>query len=119
MIKLYCYPKCSTCLKCENFLKEHNIQYEYVDIKENTPNYEELKNIYLLSKQPIHKFYNTSGINFRKENLSELFKTMKEDDILKKLSTDGMLIKRPLLIDGNKVLIGFKIKEYMEHFETN
>ena len=116
MNKFICYPKCSTCIKAENFLKEHNVEFEFVDIKENTPSFEELKEIYLKSGLSLNKFYNTSGITFRQENLSSKFKEMSEDDILRKLSTNGMLIKRPILVLENKVLVGFKEKEYKEMF---
>ena len=102
------YPKCSTCKKAKNFLDHNKIEYIDRDIKANNPNKEELKKWIELSGLPIEKFFNTSGIKYRELNLKETLKDVDFETKLDILSSDGMLVKRPLLIMNNKVLIGFK-----------
>ena len=108
------YPKCSTCVKAKKWLEENGVDFESRHIVENNPTKEELKKWIALSGQPIKKFFNTSGILYREMNLKEKVAQNNEDELLDILSTNGMLVKRPLLIGNNKVLIGFKEKEWEE-----
>ena len=108
------YPKCSTCVKAKKWLEENGVEFESRHIVENNPTKEELKNWITLSGQPIKKFFNTSGILYREMNLKEKVAQNNEDELLDILSTNGMLVKRPLLIGKDKVLIGFKEKEWEE-----
>lgn len=106
------YPKCSTCKKAKQFLDEHNIKYEEQDIKLNPPTYEELKSYYEKSNLPIKRFVNTSGLIYKELNLKDKLPTMTDDEILKLISTNGMLIKRPLLITDKDILTGYKEEDY-------
>ena len=106
------YPKCSTCVKARKWLEENGIEFESRHIVENNPTKEELKKWIELSKQPIKKFFNTSGILYREMNLKEKVAENNENELLDILSTNGMLVKRPLLIGKDIVLIGFKEKEW-------
>ena len=108
------YPKCTTCQKAKKYLDENHITYEEQNIKTNPPTYEELLDYYHKSNLPVKKFVNTSGILYRELNLKEKLNTMTDEEILKLISTDGMLIKRPLLIQNNIVLTGFKETEYQK-----
>ncbi|MGL4509428.1 arsenate reductase family protein [Cetobacterium sp.] len=108
------YPKCSTCVKAKKWLEENGVYFESRHIVENNPTKEELKKWITLSGQPIKKFFNTSGILYREMNLKEKVAQNNEDELLDILSTNGMLVKRPLLIGKDKVLIGFKEKEWEE-----
>lgn len=108
------YPKCSTCTKAKKWLEENGVDFESRHIVENNPTKEELKKWITLSGQPIKKFFNTSGILYREMNLKEKVAQNNEDELLDILSTNGMLVKRPLLIGKDKVLIGFKEKEWEE-----
>lgn len=108
------YPKCSTCAKAKKWLEENSVDFQSRHIVENNPTKEELKKWITLSGQPIKKFFNTSGILYREMNLKEKVAQNNEDELLDILSTNGMLVKRPLLIGNNKVLIGFKEKEWEE-----
>lgn len=110
-----CYPKCTTCQKAKNYLDNHHITYELRDIKQNNPTYEELKKWYKQSGLDIKKFFNTSGLLYKSMELKDKLPNMTEDEKLKLLATDGMLVKRPLLVtDDNKVLLGFKEFVYEE-----
>ena len=102
------YPKCSTCKKAKKYLDDNNVKYIDRDIKLNNPTKEELREWIKLSNLDINKFFNTSGIKYRELNLKETLKELDFEDKLDILSSDGMLVKRPLLILDNKVLIGFK-----------
>lgn len=108
------YPKCSTCTKAKKWLEENGVDFESRHIVENNPTKEELKKWITLSGQPIKKFFNTSGILYREMNLKEKVAQNNEDELLDILSTNGMLVKRPLLIGKDEVLIGFKEKEWEE-----
>ena len=112
MINFVCYPKCTTCQKAKKWLDNNKIQYELRDIKLDNPTYDELKCWYKKSGLPIKKFFNTSGLLYKSLNLKEKLPEMSEEEMLKLLSTDGMLVKRPLLIDNNFVLVGFKEAEW-------
>ena len=112
------YPKCSTCVKAKKWLEENGVDFESRHIVENNPTKEELKKWITLSGQPIKKFFNTSGILYREMNLKEKVAQNNEDELLDILSTNGMLVKRPLLIGKDKVLIGFKEKEWEEYLKS-
>lgn len=109
-----CYPKCSTCQKAKKWLDEQNIEYEERHIVENNPSYDELKEWYQKSGFPLKKFFNTSGLLYKKMHLKDKLPTMSEEEQLQLLATNGMLVKRPLVIDGDIVLIGFKEAEWNE-----
>ena len=103
------YPPCSTCKKAKKWLDDHGITYTNRHIKENNPSYEELKNWYAISGMPLKKFFNTSGLQYRALELKDKLPTMSEEEQLQLLSSDGMLVKRPVLVtDDGKVLTGFK-----------
>ena len=108
------YRKCSTCMKALKWLDEHNISYEERTIKEENPTYEELKEWYTKSGLPLKKFFNTSGMLYKEMGLKDKLKDMSEDEQLKLLATDGMLVKRPLVIGDDFVFTGFKEKEWIE-----
>ena len=107
-----CYPKCTTCKKAQKWLDEQGKKYEVRDIKENNPSYDELKNWYAKSGLPLKRFFNTSGQLYKSMALKEKLPDMTEEEQLKLLATDGMLVKRPILVDGDKVLVGFKEAEW-------
>lgn len=103
-----CYSKCSTCKKAKEFLKEHDIPFQERDIKENRPTKEELDAWITLSGESPRKFFNTSGLLYKSMNLKDKLDSMTNEEQIKLLSSDGMLVKRPLLITDDKVYIGFK-----------
>ena len=103
-----CYPKCSTCQKAKAFLDANNIPYELRDIKLDNPTEEELRRWHALSGLPLKKFFNTSGLQYRALELTKKLPTMTEDEQFVLLATDGMLVKRPLLVGEDFVLTGFK-----------
>lgn len=103
-----CYPKCTTCKKAQKWLDDNDLQYELRDIKENNPTYDELKNWHAKSGLPLKKFFNTSGLLYKSMELKDKLPTMPEDEQLKLLATDGMLVKRPILVTDDTVLVGFK-----------
>lgn len=108
------YPPCSTCQKTKKWLDEHGISYTDRHIKENNPSYEELKLWYEMSGLPLKKFFNTSGLLYKSLNLKEKLPTMTEEEQLHLLSTDGMLVKRPIVVNGSTVLVGFKEAQWQE-----
>lgn len=114
MLTFICYPKCSTCQKAKAWLDENNIPYEFRDIKENNPSYEELKFWHKASSLPLKRFFNTSGLQYKALSLKDKLPNMSEEDQYKLLSTDGMLVKRPLLISDTFVLTGFKVDEWKD-----
>ncbi len=114
MIKVYCYSRCTTCKRALNWLDEQGIKYESVDIKENNPDEATLRKVHKMSGLPLKKFFNTSGQLYREMELSKKLKDMSEDEMFKLLASDGMLVKRPLLIADKKVLVGFKEEEWNE-----
>lgn len=107
-----CYPKCTTCKKAEKWLKENGVDYEVRDIKNENPTYEELKQWQETSGLDIKKFFNTSGMIYREMNLKDRLPSMGLEEKLQLLATDGMLVKRPILVIGDKVLTGFKETEW-------
>ena len=108
------YPKCSTCQKAKKWLDEHGLQYEDRHIVENNPTYEELKVWYARSGLPLKRFFNTSGLLYKSMQLKDKLPTMSEDEQLQLLATDGMLVKRPVIVMEDKVLTGFKPAEWSE-----
>ena len=108
------YPKCSTCQKAKRWLDEHNITYTDRHIVENNPSYDELKQWYERSGLPLKRFFNTSGMLYKEMQLKDKLNTMSEEDQLKLLATNGMLVKRPLIVEDNMVLTGFKEAEWAE-----
>ena len=115
MLKFICYPKCTTCQKAQKWLEGQNIPYELRDIKLQNPSLEELTAWYQKSGLPLKKFFNTSGLLYKSLDLKSKLPTMTEQDMLKLLATDGMLVKRPLLVGENFVLVGFKEAQWAEH----
>lgn len=113
-MKVLVYRKCSTCMKALKWLEVNQIVFDERPIKEENPSYEELKAWYEMSGLPLKKFFNASGILYKQMNLKDKLKEMSEDEQLKLLATDGMLVKRPLVIGEDFVLTGFKEKEWEE-----
>lgn len=107
-----CYPKCSTCQKAEKWLVENNIKYQVRDIKLDNPTQDELQNWYISSGLELKKFFNTSGLAYKALNLKDKLADMTQAEQLRLLSQDGMLVKRPILVDGEKVAVGFKAEEW-------
>jgi arsenate reductase len=108
----YWYPKCGTCRNAKKWLDQHEVAYNEVHIVENPPTSAELEEILKKSGLDIKKFFNTSGQKYRELGLKDKVKTASESDLLELLASDGMLIKRPLMTDGEKVTVGFKEEEY-------
>ena len=108
MLKFICYPKCTTCQKARKWLDENNIEYEFRDIKIENPTLEELTAWYKLSGLPLRKFFNTSGLLYKSMELKTKLPNMTEEEMLALLATDGMLVKRPLAVGDDFVLVGFK-----------
>ena len=114
MIKFICYPKCTTCQKAKKWLDDNKIEYNLRDIKENNPTFDELSACYERSGLPLKKFFNTSGLLYKSMELKTKLPNMSEEEQLKLLATDGMLVKRPLVIGENFVLVGCKESEWSE-----
>ena len=112
MIKFICYPKCTTCQGARGWLDDNKIAYEMRDIKLDRPSREELAEWYKRSGLPLKKFFNTSGLLYKSLELKSKIPTMSEDEMLSLLATDGMLVKRPLLVGEDFVLVGFKASEW-------
>ena len=110
------YPKCTTCKNAKKWLDTHKIDYTDRHIKEDKPTAQELANWYRASGYPIKKFVNTSGMLYREMNLKDKLPTMTEDEIIELLSTDGMLVKRPIIVADKFILTGFKEAEWNEAF---
>lgn len=113
-----CYPKCSTCQKAKAWLEERGISYDLRDIKQDNPTAEELTAWYRKSGLPLKKFFNTSGLLYKSMGLKDKLPQMSEDEMLKLLATDGMLVKRPLLVSDEFVLVGFKETEWTEQLKN-
>ena len=114
MLKFICYPKCTTCKTAKKWLDDNKIEYELRDIKQDNPTFEELTEWYKKSGLPLKKFFNTSGLLYKSMDLKNKLPNMTEDEMLQLLSTDGMLVKRPILVAENFVLVGFKESEWNE-----
>ena len=105
-------PPCSTCQKAKKWLDEHGLNYTERHIKEDNPGYDELKSWYEMSGLPLKRFFNTSGLLYKSMNLKDRLPAMSEDEQLRLLATDGMLVKRPIIVDGETVLTGFREAEW-------
>ena len=114
MIEFICYPKCTTCQKAKKWLDDNHIEYNLRDIKEDKPNIEELTAWYKMSGLSLKKFFNTSGLLYKSMELKDKLPTMSEEEQLKLLATDGMLVKRPIIISKGFVLVGFKENDWEE-----
>ena len=112
VITFICYPKCTTCQKAQKWLDEHKIAYELRDIKQNNPDYDELWEWHKFNGLPLKRFFNTSGLLYKSLQLKEKLPAMGEVEQLRLLATDGMLVKRPLLIGDGFVFVGFKESEW-------
>lgn len=114
-MKIICYSKCSTCNSVLKTLDEKNISYELRDIKEDNPTKEEIKKWHEATDYDIKRFFNTSGMIYRQENLKDKLGDMTLDEKYEKLATDGMLVKRPILfLDDGKILVGPDVRKYVE-----
>lgn len=111
-MQFICYPKCSTCQKAKKWLEANHLQFTERHIVEENPSYEELKKWYAESGLPLKKFINTSGMLYKEMQLKDKLPTMSEEEQLKLLATNGMLVKRPLIVNGNMILTGFKEAEW-------
>ena len=114
MLNVYCYSKCSTCKKALAWLEAHGIAHQVIDIKADHPDEEALRRYYTVSGLPLKRFFNTSGIQYREQELPKKLPAMSEDEQLRLLATDGMLVKRPLLVGEDFVLTGFREAEWSE-----
>ena len=114
MLKFICYPQCTTCQKAKKWLDENGIDYELRDIKLDNPTLSELTEWQQTSGLPLRKFFNTSGMLYKSLELKAKLPTMTDEEMLALLATDGMLVKRPLLIGDDFVLLGFKESEWTE-----
>ena len=118
MIKVYCYSKCTTCKKALKWLNDNGIDHEVVDIKTNHPDEETLREYYAMSGLPLKRFFNTSGIPYREIGLSSKLPGMSENEQFALLATDGMLVKRPILVGEDFVLTGFKEDEWAQKLKA-
>lgn len=114
-----CYPKCSTCQKARKWLEEQGISFEERDIKQNNPTEDELRTWYKRSGLPLKRFFNTSGLQYKALGLKDKLPDMSEEEQLALLATDGMIVKRPLLVDEDFVLTGFKQAEWEQMFKKD
>ena len=112
MLEFICYLKCTTCQKAKKWLDDNKIEYKLRDIKEENPSFDELNTWYKASGLPLKKFFNTSGFLYKSMELKEKLPVMSDEEQLKLLATDGMLVKRPLVIVEDVVLVGFKESEW-------
>ena len=110
------YPPCSTCQKAKKWLDAHGLEYTDRNIKENNPSYEELKHWHTVSGLPLKKFFNTSGLIYKSMGLKDRLPAMSEEEQLRLLASNGMLVKRPLLIHESGVLVGFREAEWQKLF---
>lgn len=109
-----CYPRCSTCKKAQKWLEENQVDYTFRDIKEDNPTLDELKTWHEKSGLPLKKFFNTSGQLYRSMELSKKLPTMPEEEQFALLASDGLLVKRPLVVTDDKVLVGFKEADWAD-----
>ena len=111
-----CYPRCSTCQKAKKWLIANNIDFTERHIVDNNPTYDEIKEWHVKSGLPLKKLFNTSGVLYKEMNLKERLADMSEEEMYRLLSENGKLVKRPIAVDGDKVLVGFKEEEWSEYF---
>ena len=114
MLKFICYPQCATCQKAKKWLDDNKIEYNLRDIKEDNPSFEELSSWYKTSGLPLKKFFNTSGLLYKSMELKDKFPSISEEEQLRLLAIDGMLVKRPLVVGKDFVFVGFKENEWGE-----
>ena len=112
MIKVYCYSKCSTCKRALQWLSEHGVEHEVIDIKADHPDEAALRRYHAESGLPLKRFFNTSGIQYREQELSKKLPSMDEDEQFRLLASDGMLVKRPLVVGEGFILTGFREAEW-------
>lgn len=112
MLKFICYPRCTTCQRAKKWLDDNNIAYDLRDIKLENPTKEELTEWYKKSGLPLKKFFNTSGLLYKSMDLKNKLPEMSESEMLDLLASDGMLVKRPIIVSADRVLLGFKEEEY-------
>lgn len=117
MVEFICYPKCTTCQKAKKWLDENKIEYEDRHIKENNPTLEELKEWHKRSGLPLKKFFNTSGLLYKELKLKDKLPTMSEEQQYELLASDGMLVKRPIIVKDDKILVGFKVETWEENLK--
>jgi len=113
-LTIVCYPKCGTCRKAVKWLEERGIEFDYRDIKLDNPQREELAAWHEMSGLPLKKFFNTSGLLYKSMELKSRLPEMTEEEMLALLSSDGMLVKRPILVGGDFVLVGFREEEWAD-----
>lgn len=118
MISFICYPRCTTCQKARKWLDENRVAYAFRDIKTDNPSFEELSEWHRASGLPLRKFFNTSGQLYKSMDLKNKLPAMREEEMLHLLATDGMLVKRPLVIGEDFVLVGFKEAEWADRLTT-
>lgn len=114
MITIVHYPKCSTCKKAVKYLKDNNVKFESRDIKEDNPSAEELKKWHKISGLPLKKFFNTSGLKYKELGLKDKLASMSEEEQYQLLASDGMLVKRPILVGDDFVLVAFKEDQWSD-----
>ena len=114
MTKVYCYSKCTTCKKALKWMDDNKIEYDLIDIKEDHPDEKTLRELHKKSKIPLKKFFNTSGMLYREMELSKKLPDMNEDEMYSLLASDGMLVKRPLLVTEDTAIPGFKEDAWRE-----
>lgn len=116
-ITIYEYPKCSTCRNAKKWLDEHNVEYNAIHIVENPPSKEEVKELYEKSGLELKKFFNTSGKKYRELGLKDKVASASNEELFEILASDGMLLKRPIVTDGEKVTIGFKDEIFQKEWK--
>lgn len=117
MIQFYCIPTCSTCKAAKKWLQQHEIEFEEINLKTNPPDKEQVLNILRHSDLPMKRFFNTSGTVYKERGLKEVVPHLTEQEAAELLASEGMLIKRPLIVNGNTSLIGFKEEAYEEFWQ--
>ncbi|MBR2827626.1 MAG: arsenate reductase family protein [Bacilli bacterium] len=118
-IKFIWYPKCSTCKRAKSYLERLNYSFDLRDIVLDKLSYNEVKSFYEMSGKNLKSFFNTSGLKYRELGLKDKLDSLSDDEKLKILSSDGMLVKRPILVFDDRVFIGFREKEWSDYFENN
>ncbi|HEX6593393.1 MAG TPA: arsenate reductase family protein [Bacillota bacterium] len=113
-LTLYCYPTCGSCRKAKKWLDEHNITYNEIHIMENPPTKSDILNFMNQSDLPARRFFNTSGKRYRELNMKDKIKDLSREEMAEYLASDGMLIKRPIVTDGEKVTVGFKEETFQQ-----
>ncbi|MFP3724619.1 arsenate reductase family protein [Priestia filamentosa] len=116
-ITIYEYPKCSTCRNAKKWLDEHNVEYNAIHIVENPPSKEEIKELYEKSGLELKKFFNTSGKKYRELGLKDKVVSASNEELFEILASDGMLLKRPIVTDGEKVTVGFKDEIFQKEWK--